>query len=266
MAAMRRGLLLLLAVTACGTLSPAAQRIKMVSKPETRDCRFLSVVYGGKASHDLFPKNTALETAASMGATHAVELYDSGGKYTADAYNCNESAAVAKAPPVAPPVESPADPEPAVVEASTSISVPPSSASSHADWVVAVMNVESKATSLDDQLLVNVGSQLRITIATKGIRTIDRGAIDGQIKEMKGQSYEACYDDQCQIELGKALAASHILRTQVTRFGRVCVLNGELIDLRAEVTVGAASAKGNCTDEGFLTMIDRVAQDLVGRS
>lgn len=265
---MRRGLFLLLAVTGCATLSPAAQRIKMVNKVETRDCRFLSVVYGGKADYDLFPKNTALEAAASMGATHAVQLYDAGGKYTADAYDCNQpassSSALARSDAPPPPHEpTRADPEPQVVEASTSISAPPSG---HADWVVAVMNVESKATSLDDQLLVNVGSQLRITIATNGIRTIDRGAIEGQIKEMKGKSYEACYDDQCQIELGKALAATHILRSQVTRFGSVCVLNGELIDLRAEVTIGAASAKGNCTDEGFLTMIDRVAQDLVGRS
>ncbi len=261
---MRRGLILLFALCACGTLSPQAQRIKMVSKAETRDCHFISVVYGGKQAGDLFPKNTALEAAAGMGATHAVELYDGAGKYTADAYDCQRRPTAIAAAPPPPPPSPPRDPSPEVVEASAGMTAPSPPASRGQDWVVAVMNVEGKASALDDQLLVNVGSQLRITIATKGVRTIDRGALESQIKEMKGQSYDACYDDKCQIELGKALAASHILRTQVTRFGRVCVLNGELIDLRAEVTVGAASAKGNCTDEGFLGMIDRVAADLVG--
>lgn len=254
---MRRaiGALVSAALTACVGLSPAAKRIKVVSKPEVSDCRFLSVVYGGKQPGDLNPKGTALHTAASRGATHVVTLFHQAGKYTGDAYDCGAAPAVATNPP----------PEAEPVVASTTAPMPVAPATKQ-QWVVAVMNVESQTNRLDKQLLVNVGSQLRIAIATSGVRTVDRGALDEQIREMKGDSYGACYDDKCQIELGKALAASHILRTQVTRFGRVCVLNGELIELRAEVTVGAASSRGDCTDEGFLAMIDEVAKKLVAKS
>ena len=56
-----------------------------------------------------------------------------------------------------------------------------------------------------------------------------------------------------------ALAATHILRSKITRFGSKCVLNGELIDLRSEVAVAAASSRGDCVAEGFLNMSEEVA-------
>jgi hypothetical protein len=83
-----------------------------------------------------------------------------------------------------------------------------------------------------------------------------------QIKDLKNESYKTCYDDSCQIELGKALAASHILRSQVTRFGSRCVLNAELFDLRREVTIAASSSRGDCEPEGFLRMSQEVANGL----
>jgi hypothetical protein len=98
------------------------------------------------------------------------------------------------------------------------------------------------------------------------VKTIDRGAqeryVREQISALKKESFKSCYDDSCQIELGKALAASHILRSRVTRFGKRCVLNAEVIDLRAEVTMGAASARGDCAAEGFLTMSEELANSL----
>lgn len=251
--------------TGCASLSPAAQRLKLVTKPEVSNCKFLSVVYGGKRTGELFPKKVALEDAANRGATHVVVLYDQGGKYTADAFDCNQprQAVAEKKPEPAPtpaPVE--AEPAPAAVAAPPPAAPTPASAGPRGDWIVAVMGVASRA-KVNDTLLENVGSQLRITIATFGVRTVDPSAQAKEIKALKQESYKGCYDDKCQIELGKALAASHILRTNVTKFGRVCVLNGELIDLKSEVAIGAASSQGDCTEEGFLTMIDEVAERLV---
>lgn len=253
----------------CASLSPAAQRIQHVNKSEVGSCKFLSVVYGGKRTGELFPKKTALEDAANRGATHVVTLYDQGGKFTADAYNCDqprEVVAEKDAPPPAP--IAPTTVERPVAAMAAPPAAPKPKKGPRGDWVVAVMNVESrKEVDVGDTFLDNVVSQLRITIATFGVRTVDQGAqtraLEDQIGALKRESYKGCYDDKCQIELGKALAASHILRTNVTRFGRVCVLNGELIDLKAEVAIGAASAQGDCTEEGFLTMIDQVAERLV---
>lgn len=139
-------------------------------------------------------------------------------------------------------------------------------------WVIAVMDVADQnagdeARALAPGLVRSLGDQLRIFIAQRGVRTIDRGAQESvlrdQVASMKSDSYKACYDDSCQIELGKALAASHILRARIVRFGARCVLNAELVDLKAEVTVTAASARGNCEEEGFLNMSEEVANHLV---
>jgi hypothetical protein len=142
-------------------------------------------------------------------------------------------------------------------------------------WIIAVMNVEdadevrgeASASATDPGILANLSDQIRVFVAQRGVRTIDRSAQENAIKakiaRIKSDSYNACYDNSCQIELGKALAASHILRTRITHFGRRCVLNGELIDLKSEVTIGAASSKGNCEAEGFLQMGESVAKDLI---
>jgi hypothetical protein len=141
-----------------------------------------------------------------------------------------------------------------------------------ASWVIAVMDVEdlnaaSREKAIDPSLVRNLGDQIRIFIAERGVRTIDRGtqdkAIKDQISTMKKESYKSCYDDSCQIELGKAMAASHILRSRITRFGRRCVLNAELIDLRSEVTMAAASSQGDCEAEGFLAMSEHVTSNLI---
>lgn len=170
--------------------------------------------------------------------------------------------AVAPPPPAPPPV-------------APTINVPPPSKSGRISneaktWVIAVMEVEQVETtgrSVDGQMVKNLGDQLRIFIAQSGVRTIDRGsqerAFKDQIQTMKSESYKECYDNSCQIELGKALAASHILRSRIAQFGSKCVLNAELIDLRSEVTVKASSARGACEPEGFLGMSEEVAQTLV---
>lgn len=138
--------------------------------------------------------------------------------------------------------------------------------------VVAVMEVEdvnahSMSIAIDGDLVRNLGNQIRIFIAQRGVRTVDRGAqeraLQERIRDLKVQSYRSCYDDACQIELGKALAATHILRSRITRFGSRCVLNAELIDLRSEVTVRAASARGGCEAEGFLGMSEQLSRSLL---
>lgn len=172
--------------------------------------------------------------------------------------------ALAPVPPPPPPVAPPPSNPPPVPAGKISLS------SEAQGWVIAVMEVEQVETtgkSVDAQMIRSLGDQLRIFVAQTGVKTIDRGAQErafkDQIQTMKSESYKACYDNSCQIELGKALAASHILRSRIAQFGSKCVLNAELIDLRSEVTVKASSARGACEPEGFLGMSEEVAQSLI---
>ena len=138
--------------------------------------------------------------------------------------------------------------------------------------VVAVMEVEDVnayawSTAGARALTRDLGEQLRIFIAQRGVRTIDRGVQERVGRAHGGASASAprrgCYDDACQLELGKAVAATHILRSRMTRFGSRCVLDAELIDLKSEVAVRASSARGECEAEGFLAMSEALSRSLL---
>jgi hypothetical protein len=139
------------------------------------------------------------------------------------------------------------------------------------DWVVAVMNVEaSSKTGFDKVTLLALSDQIRVYLAERGARVVDRStqenALKGMVDEEKKKSYAACVDSSCQIPLGKALAASHILRSTIAKFGKACATNGELIDLKAEVTVAAGSARGDCEEEALLYAAESLAEQLISGS
>jgi TolB-like protein len=146
-----------------------------------------------------------------------------------------------------------------------------SSSSLDSRMVIAVLDVRDLSAAdtklaIDGGLMVSITSQLRVQLAQRGARVVDKGTMDSTLKklaqEMKTESYQACFDDSCQIELGKALAATHILRSEIARFGSKCVLNVELFDLRDEVTVGGSSSRGDCEPESFLRMSEEAAVGL----
>lgn len=129
-------------------------------------------------------------------------------------------------------------------------------ASERAGWVVAVMEVEAAGAAIEAAVSRSLSDQLRVEVARRGVKVADRGQQERALREImdeaKAESYGACYATECQVPLGKALAASHLLRAQVTRFGASCNLNVELVELASEVTVAAASEPSNCSDEAFL--------------
>lgn len=207
-----------------------------------------------------FPEAAALVKVPDQAMAHLI--------FDASAIGAERSAA-----PGAPREASPVDAGPSRDGRPSNATLPAGAAKADASWVIAVMNVEDinadvAERAIDRGLVRNLGDQIRVFVAQQGVRTVDRGAQDkalkDQISTLKSESYKSCYDDSCQIELGKALAASHILRTRITRFGSRCVLNGELIELRSEVTMAAASSQGNCEAEGFLRMGEDVARNLIG--
>lgn len=123
--------------------------------------------------------------------------------------------------------------------------------------VIAVMPMEiSKSADDAKSIGESLTDQLRVSLASRGLRVIDRGtqerAMAEIIEDEKKRSYDDCTDESCQIPLGKALAATHILRTSLSRFGRMCAMTAELIALRESVTVRANTARGDCSEEGLL--------------
>lgn len=95
------------------------------------------------------------------------------------------------------------------------------------------------------------------------MQTVERSQI---VAQMKSDSYKACYDESCQIPLGKALAASVIVRSRITRFAaKRCAVTAEVVDLKKEVAIGAAKADSNCSVESLVDAVADLARQLAGR-
>ena len=63
------------------------------------------------------------------------------------------------------------------------------------------------------------------------------------LRREKAESFAQCYDEACQIELGKEVAANLALSMTLTRIGRTCVTSMRLYDLRTASTLRAAAER-----------------------
>lgn len=134
-------------------------------------------------------------------------------------------------------------------------------------WVIAVMELERlSGDEPSDGLLRALSERLRTRLAERRWRVVDRTAQETRWAELieaeKHRSYRHCDDPDCQIPLGRALAASHLLRSTVARFGETCVLAAELIELEAEVVVAASTRQGPCPAAALLESSDKLLEQL----
>ena len=135
--------------------------------------------------------------------------------------------------------------------------------------VVAVFEIEN-AAELPADLVSGLTDYLRVKLSeTRAVRVVDKGEQQAQlrrlIEEQKQASYQACYEEACQIPLGKELAADRILRGSIARFGDQYVLSIELIDLVTGTSAAAASDKSAAGgQEELLASVERVVASLMG--
>jgi hypothetical protein len=129
--------------------------------------------------------------------------------------------------------------------------------------VVAVFAIEGKdakvsARSLDvltDLLAASLGASPRF-------RIVPREEVKARLSAAKADSYKACVDQACQIEIGKELAAQKTLASKVLRLGDRCVLAANLVDLRTAVTERSATVESACTDVALMGAVKAVAAQL----
>ncbi|MCC7386877.1 MAG: PEGA domain-containing protein [Deltaproteobacteria bacterium] len=132
-----------------------------------------------------------------------------------------------------------------------------------ASEVVAVPRIIARDTRLSTDQAEKATTLLEVE---SGYRTIPRSQIRAWIDGQKAESYKACYDEACQIELGKAVAAQKILVSEWSAFGTDCVLTVRLIDLRTELAEVSTQAQGACTETGLRAAITEAGRRLRART
>jgi len=131
--------------------------------------------------------------------------------------------------------------------------------------VVAVFEIENRGSPLTGDELIALTEYLGTKLGERGrFQIIPRQEIKKRLVQQKQDSFKQCYDQSCQIEVGRELAAQFTVSTSISKVGRTCIVTSALFDLRKAATTTTASAKGPCTADDLLVAMDKIAAKLEG--
>lgn len=129
--------------------------------------------------------------------------------------------------------------------------------------VVAVFDLHDAAGLLQpaerEQLTAYLAT--RLAEARKG-RVVPREQIRQRLTDEKREGHRPCYEERCQIALGKALAAEKSLSSTLMRVGERCALTLNLYDLESETAERGASVKADCRLEALLEAVEEAVERL----
>ena len=136
--------------------------------------------------------------------------------------------------------------------------------------VIAVFDIQdtrARNQRLPLESLKAMRDYLANQLAQDGLfKVVPSSDIQAALRQAQAESYKDCYDEACQIEIGKEIAAQKSLSTKITQFDTECVVSATLYDLRASASDKAASAKSACSQPALLEALERVALKLKGPS
>jgi hypothetical protein len=105
--------------------------------------------------------------------------------------------------------------------------------------------------SLDDYLTARIGD-------IAGISIIPTAELRQKIQEQQAESYRACYDEACQIEIGKEAAANKSVATRIAAIGEDCLITSYVFDLARAATDATATERSKCDAQSLLQGLDKV--------
>lgn len=129
--------------------------------------------------------------------------------------------------------------------------------------VIAVFPIEDSSGSLSPKSLAKITDYFSVKLAETGrFRVVPRKELEAELAAKKADSYKACYDQSCQIEIGRELAAEKVVHTQIVELAGQCAVTATLYDLRAAATEKAASQKAACTEVALVGALEAIAAAL----
>lgn len=131
--------------------------------------------------------------------------------------------------------------------------------------VVAVFGLRDGTQALSEEERGQLTRYLSAQLAAGGrLLVVPEADLARALREKKAESYQECYDEACQIEIGRELAANKSVLTEVVKLGSQCALVATLYDLERATTEQATTEKGGCDVDGLAKSIERAAARLRG--
>jgi len=129
--------------------------------------------------------------------------------------------------------------------------------------IVAVFDIHDASRKLDGDVLAQLTIYLGTQLTKSGtFKVIPMNQIRARLLDEKAGTYKKCYDESCQIELGKALSAQKSLATTLIQVGSQCAVTANLFDLKTETAEKGASVETGCLPDELLKAIRDIAQQL----
>jgi hypothetical protein len=129
--------------------------------------------------------------------------------------------------------------------------------------IVAVFPIEAKQVKIRRKTLEVLNVFLPARMAASGaFQIVPRRELADRMRQQKKASYKLCYDQKCQIELGRELAAQKTLSTQIMKIGKKCVVTSSLYDLKKAATERGATFEGKCSEEGLMISVKNIVCQL----
>ena len=131
--------------------------------------------------------------------------------------------------------------------------------------IIAVFNIEDVTKRFKKSTTKQLTEYLSARLTeVAGYKVLPRKQIQKRLVREKRRGYKSCYDETCQIEMGKALAAHKSLATKLLRIGDRCAITSNILDLRTESSEKAASLETDCSTNSLLNGIRRIVAKLSG--
>ncbi len=134
--------------------------------------------------------------------------------------------------------------------------------------IVAVFEIEDtrpQKARLSDRERADLTVYLGAILAEGGTyRVVPPEQLKKALSEKKRESYRECFDERCQIEIGREVAAQKTLATRIMQVGQQCGIIATLYDLRLAASEKATTYKGACGKDALFTGLEFLAKKLRG--
>ncbi len=126
--------------------------------------------------------------------------------------------------------------------------------------VVAVFDVQTKFIKLPKGKRDMLTELMAQEIGIGGVyQVMPPGDVKRILLEERAESYKECFDEKCQIELGRQLPANKIVTTSIMKVGSRCRVASSLYDLRRQTTDLVAKESTGCSESDLVTAVESVA-------
>jgi hypothetical protein len=128
--------------------------------------------------------------------------------------------------------------------------------------IVAVFDIEDGSKRFSKITLDQLTDYLAAQLSDLGYRVVPREQIRQRLMHEKRDTYKACYDQSCQVELGRELAAEKSISTKLLRVADKCAVTAVMFDLRTATAERSAPLDTPCDEGSLMDAVKGIARKL----